>query len=129
MCSVCCLAWIFSCLQNVRSNGCSFLAVFIFDLSVCAGLWALVEHKVCLSLNPAGDSLCASDLEITEVKPLPRQLHIQECCHLLVDVGWCFFTLKDNIWFKVINFMDFSIVLCININETLHFRNRISLGG
>jgi len=91
----------------VCSNGCSFLAVFIFDLSACAGLWALVEHKPCLSLNPTGESLGVSDMEITEVKPSPRQLPLQECCHLLVDVGWCFFTLKNNIWFKVINFMDF----------------------
>ena len=108
MCSTCCLARIFSCMQNVCSNGRSILAVFVlvFDLLACAGLWALVEHKPCLSLNPAGDSLGVSDLEITEVKPLLRQLPIQEFCHL-VDVGWCFFTLINNIWFKVINFMDF----------------------
>jgi hypothetical protein len=92
--------------QNVCSNGCSFLAVFIFDLSACAGLWAPVEHKPCPTLNPTGESLGASDLQITGVKPLLRQLPIRECFYLIVDVGWCFFTLKNNIWFKVINFMD-----------------------
>ena len=107
MCSICRLVRLSSCVQNGCSNGRSFLAVFIFDLSACAGLWALVEHKPCPALNPAGESLGASDLQITEVKPLLRQLPIQECFYFIVEVGWCFFTLKKkNIWFKVINFMD-----------------------
>jgi hypothetical protein len=94
-------------MQNVCRKGCSVLSVFIFDSSACGQLQALVEHKPCLSQNPTGESLGASDLEITEVKPLLSQLPIQESCHLVVDVEWCFLTLKNNIWFKVINLMDF----------------------
>jgi hypothetical protein len=55
----------------------------------------LMEDRYVLRL---GERLGVSDLEITKVKPLLRQLPIQEFCHHMVDVGWFFCTSKNNIW-------------------------------